>query len=51
VVDHLQLASDSHQWNVNFIKAAQNLEMDFFTTFFDILYSIELKWGGENKLC
>jgi hypothetical protein len=37
VADLLQLSSDSYQWNINFIRAAQDWEVDFFTTFFNLL--------------
>jgi hypothetical protein len=47
----LDFYSDSHQWNVCFLRAAQDLEVDLFTSFFNLLYSLRLKWDGEYKLC
>jgi hypothetical protein len=40
VVDLLEFSSDSHQWNVSFLKVAQDWEVDFFTLFFNFLYSL-----------
>jgi hypothetical protein len=51
MADHLDLSSASHQWNVNFLRAAHNWEVDLFTSFFNLLYSFKLRWGGEDKLC
>jgi hypothetical protein len=51
VGDHLLLASDSHHWNVSFIRVAQDWEVDFFTPFFNLLYSIKLRQSGEDKFC
>jgi hypothetical protein len=50
VADILQLASDSRQWNVNFIRVA-GLGGEFFSTFLDLLYSIRLRRDGEVRLC
>lgn len=52
MVDQLQLFSDSHKyWNVNFIGAVTDWEVDFFTLFFNLLYSIRSRQGDEDKLC
>jgi hypothetical protein len=51
VADHLELSSASHQWNINFLKAAHDQEMDLFTLFFTLLYSIRVKQGSEDRLC
>jgi hypothetical protein len=47
VSDHLEISTDSHQWNVSFIR---DREVDFFTSFFTMLYSFRLRWEGEDKL-
>jgi len=49
VADYLELSSDSHMWNVSFIKAAQDWEVDAFVLFFN-LYSLRLSQGREYKL-
>jgi hypothetical protein len=50
VVDHVQLSIDSHQWNINLIKAP-DWKVAVFTTFFNLLYSFRPRQGGEDKLC
>jgi hypothetical protein len=50
VADYLMLLSDSYQWNINFLKVAHNWEVNLFTSFFNLLYSIKLRQGGEDKL-
>jgi hypothetical protein len=37
VAYHLQVSSDSYQWNINFIRAAQDWEVDLCTAFFNML--------------
>jgi hypothetical protein len=51
VVDHLELFSDSHQWDVSIIKAVHDWEVDVFASFFKLLFSFILRWGGGDKLC
>jgi hypothetical protein len=36
---------------VNFLRAAHDWEADLFTSFFNLLYSLRLRRGGENRLC
>lgn len=47
---YVQLASDSHQWNASFNKASHDWKVDFFTTFFDFLYSIRLRRGWRRQV-
>ena len=49
VAEHLEFSSDSHQWNVNFLRPAHEWEVDLFTSFFDFLYSFRLRWGAKDK--
>jgi hypothetical protein len=51
VVDHSEVSRNSHQQNVNFLRAAHDWEVDSFTSFFNLLYSFNLRRGGEDKLC
>jgi hypothetical protein len=44
----LELFSSSLQWNVNFIKAAHNWEIDVLDLFFNLLYSIRVRQEGED---
>jgi hypothetical protein len=40
---HLELPSGSHQWNVSFIRATHNWDMNVFVLFFILLYSLRLR--------
>jgi hypothetical protein len=51
VVDCLEFSNDSHQWNVNFLRAIHDWEVDFFASFFNLLYSFRMRQGDEDKLC
>jgi hypothetical protein len=51
VTNHLELSSASHQWNVDFLRAALYWEVDHFTLFFNLLHSLRLRRGSEDKLC
>jgi len=50
VAAHLELSSGSNKWNVRFVKAAHNWEVDVFASFFNLLYSIRVRWKDEDKL-
>jgi hypothetical protein len=49
VGDHLELFSDPYQWNVSFIKASHNWEVNV-TLFFNLLYSTRLRLESKDKL-
>jgi hypothetical protein len=49
MADHLEFSSKSHQYNVNFLRAAYNWEVNLFTSFFNLLYSFRLKRGDEDS--
>jgi hypothetical protein len=51
VADHPQFSSGSSQWNANFVRVAHDWELEFFSSFFDQLYSIRLEQDGVDKLC
>jgi len=38
------------QWNINFIRTIHDREVDFFILFFNLLYCIKLRRGGQYKL-
>jgi hypothetical protein len=46
---HLILESGSFQWDVRFVRAAHDWEVDVLTSFFTLLYSISLDRDGEDK--
>jgi hypothetical protein len=51
MANHLELSSDSNKWNVSFIRAVHDSEVDVFASVFNLLYSFILRWRGEDKLC
>jgi hypothetical protein len=50
MTNYLELSSSSHLWNVIFIRAAHDWEVEVFTSFFDLLYCYRLRQGGEDEL-
>jgi hypothetical protein len=50
VAVHLILENGSFQWDVRFIRAAHDWEVDVLASFFTLLYSIRLDCDGEDKL-
>jgi hypothetical protein len=40
----------SIQWNISLIRAAHDWKLDFFTLFFNLLYSFRFGQGGKDKL-
>jgi hypothetical protein len=50
VVEHVQFLNDTYYWN-NFIKFVHDWEMELVTSFFNLLYSIVLRQGGEGRIC
>jgi hypothetical protein len=50
VVDHLELSGAFHQWNINFLRAAHDWEMDHLISLFNLLYSVRVRWGGDDRL-
>ena len=38
------------QWNVDFIRAAHDREVDALTSFFTLFYSHRVRWEGKDKL-
>jgi hypothetical protein len=50
VVDDLELLGDSNQWSVSFSREAHDWEVDAFAYFFQVLHSIIVKRGSEDRL-
>jgi hypothetical protein len=50
VAAHLILESGSFQWDVRFIRAAHDWEVDVLASFFTLLYSNSLDRDGKDKL-
>jgi hypothetical protein len=51
VAAHLILENGSFQWDVRFIWAAYDWEVDVLASFFTLLYSIRFDRDGEDKFC
>jgi hypothetical protein len=51
VAVHLELIGGYLQWNVSFIRAANDLEVYVSASFFKLLYSLRVRRGGVGKLC
>jgi hypothetical protein len=50
VATHLVSASGSFQWDVSFIRAAHDWEVDALASFFTLLYSMRVGREGEDQL-
>lgn len=48
IAAHLVSESGSFQWDVSFIRAAHNWEVDVLASFFTLLYSIRVSREGED---
>lgn len=46
----LKLSGDTRQWNITFIILAQNWEVELNVSFFNLLYSLRLGGGCEDKI-
>jgi hypothetical protein len=50
VAAHMILENGSFQWDIRFIQAAHDWEVDVLSSFFTLLYSIRGDHDGEDKL-
>jgi len=44
----MQFSNGGIQWNVSFIRSVIDWEVDLVIAFFDLLYSLMLRQGGED---
>jgi hypothetical protein len=51
VADLRILNNDVVHWDINFIRLVHDWEVDFVSSFFNVLYSVRLGWGCDDKLC
>lgn len=51
VADHIQYQTDSVTWVLNFIRHAQDWELESISSFMDLLYSSSVKGCGVDKVC
>uniref|UniRef100_A0A2N9EHY9 Reverse transcriptase zinc-binding domain-containing protein n=1 Tax=Fagus sylvatica TaxID=28930 RepID=A0A2N9EHY9_FAGSY len=49
VADNFQCRGDSVHWEVTFSRLAQDWEMESFSSFFELLYSVTITGIGEDK--
>jgi hypothetical protein len=49
VANYKQFFNENLQCNISFTKSAHDWEVDFVTSSFDLLYSIRLREGSEDK--
>jgi hypothetical protein len=50
VADNLERLGDSFQWNVGFIREADDWEVDVFASFFQLLHSIKVNRDTKDSL-
>jgi hypothetical protein len=50
IADNLEFLGNSNQWNVSFTREAHDWEVDVFVFFFQVLHSIKVSRGNEDKL-
>jgi len=50
VADNLELLDDSNQWSMSFSKEAHDWEVDAFASFFQVLHSVIVIRGSEDRL-
>jgi hypothetical protein len=50
VAIHLDISSGSFQWNISFIRAAHNWEVDLLALLFNLLYSYKVRQEKKDKL-
>jgi hypothetical protein len=46
----VELSGAFYQWNINFLKATHDWEMDHFTSLFILVYSIRVR-RGDDRFC
>jgi hypothetical protein len=46
----LDFSGGDIQWNVSFVRAAQDCKADAFASFYR-LYLVRMRWEGEDRLC
>jgi hypothetical protein len=50
VADNLELLRGSNKWSVSFSKEVLDREVDVFTSFFQVLHSVSVRRGSEDRL-
>jgi hypothetical protein len=50
VAVNLEFLGGSNHWNLTFVRAAHDWEVDVFASFFQVLYSIKVNRGCEDQM-
>jgi len=50
VADNLELLGGSNQWSVSFSREVHDWEIDVFAFFFQVLHSVSVRRGNEDRL-
>jgi hypothetical protein len=45
------VSNDSVYWDINFIRLVHDWEVDYVSSFFNVLYSSKVGRVGEHRLC
>jgi hypothetical protein len=49
VLENLEILGGSNQWNVSFSREGHDWEVDVFASFFQVLHSVIVKRGSEDR--
>jgi hypothetical protein len=51
VVDLRSASNNTADWDINFTRLVHDYEVDFVTSFFNVLYSTRVGLEGDDSLC
>jgi hypothetical protein len=51
VEENMAIVNGATQWNVLFIRPVHDWELEEVSSFFELLYSQQIRHGGEDKIC
>jgi hypothetical protein len=51
VEENMDIVNGAIHWNVLFIRLVHDCELEEVTRFFELLYSQQIRHGGEDKIC
>lgn len=51
MLDHLIIYGETHHWDINFVRAIQDWELESMVTFMDLIYSSPMSRNGLDTLC
>jgi hypothetical protein len=50
VLNNMRVSNGNLHWNLSFIRSVQDWEVDLVIAFYDLLYSLILRQGGEDRI-